>query len=683
MNSPRIHTLLAFSLSAISVASSQNLSTRFWVFFRDRGQVTINLTVPAAARNLGISERALWRRSKVLPTNRLLDERDLPVSVEYVDQVRSTGSRILGTSRWLNAVAVEASPSQRQSIISLPFVLLTDPVLPMKRPPIDFSPSLPQLTLPKSSSAPSLDYGFSFTQLNNIKVVDAHNLGINGSGVVIGMIDNGFNFHRSHTALRDIRLIDEYDFIHGIQSTQRQPWENSSQGNHGQYTLSAVGGFHEGFLVGAAFGASFILAKTEMDSTEVPQEEVLYVQALEWMEQLGADVVSTSLGYIDWYTYDSLDGRTATTSKAARVAASKGVLLVTAMGNEGHFRGPGQTGTMIAPADADSIISAGATYSDYLIADFSSTGPTRDGRVKPEVMAQGVSVVSATGPTASYVGVSGTSLSTPLTAGVAALIFSAHPELTPMQVRDAMIQTAFRYNDPFVPSRTASYPNNYYGYGIVNALAAVTYNGIAFSNKPMVIDNVSSLGVYVWTMSSSPLVTDSLVLHYQVSSGGPFLQMTATPTGTQNLFVVSVPSGSDSSFPRGYFSSRDNAGRTGRLPYNAPDSLLVLKQFIVTEILGLTAIPGEFILNVNYPNPFNAGTSITFDAPASEYVQLEIYDLLGRRVKTVFRGNSTRGRNIYSWNGTDESGKSVSTGVYFSNLRTPKGTLTQRMLFLK
>ena len=363
MNSLRIHTLLVFSLFAINIAASQSPSTRLWVFFRDRGQVRIDFTAPGAARDLGISDRALWRRGKVLPANRLLDERDLPVAQEYVDQIGSTGSRILGTSRWLNAVAVEASPAQRQSITALAFVRSTDPVLPMKHPPVDFSPTLPQLIFPKSSSTPSLDYGFSFTQLNNIRVVDVHNLGINGSGVVIGMIDNGFNNHRSHTALRNIRLIDEYDFIHGIQSTQRQPWETSSQGNHGQYTLSAVGGFHEGFLVGAAFGASFILAKTEMDSTEVPQEEVLYVQALEWMEQRGADVVSTSIGYIDWYSYDSLDGRTAITSKAARVAASKGVLLVTAMGNE--RTGATQTGTLIAPADADSIISVGATYSDY------------------------------------------------------------------------------------------------------------------------------------------------------------------------------------------------------------------------------------------------------------------------------------------------------------------------------
>lgn len=696
MNSLRIHTFLVFSLFAINVAASQSLSTRIWVFFRDRGQVTIDFTAPAAARDLGISERALWRRSKVLPANRLLDERDLPVSPEYLDELSRAGLTVKSVSRWLNAASVEISSEQRNIVSRLPFVSHSLPAARLRTPPVEAPPLAPRSSVQKSTLT-LLDYGPSLLQLSNMRVVDVHNLGIYGRGVVVGMIDDGFNRHRTHEALSGVTVLSEYDYINRDSVTSSQPGETDGGGSHGAATMSALAGYAPGELIGAAFRASLVLAKTEIGNFEQPVEEDLYVEALESMERTGVDIVSTSLGYDDFdprgqpnagdHFYSNKDGNTAPTSRAARVAASKGVLLVTAMGNEGWYQKdstwksiPGVTGSLICPADADSIMAVGATFSDGFLASFSSTGPTFDSRVKPEVVAQGVSVRSVNSSSdQAYTYLSGTSLSTPLTAGAAALILSAHPDLTPMQVREAFIQTAVHINDPPL---TPSYPNNYYGYGFVNALAAVTYHGVAFSNQPMVVENSISLGVYVWAVSSSSLVGDSLLLHYQAFSGSPFLQVRAAATGTQNLYVAVVPAGSDSSFPRGYFSARDNAGRSRRFPYNAPDSLLVFRQYIVTEIPG-GAIPDEFVLNVNYPNPFNAGTTMTFDAPASEYVELQVYDLLGRRVKTVFRGNSIRGRNVYSWNGTDESGKSVSTGVYFSHLKTSRRTLTQKMLFLK
>jgi subtilisin family serine protease len=256
--------------------------------------------------------------------------------------------------------------------------------------------------------------------------------------------------------------------------------------------MSALAGFENGKLVGPAFGVSMILAKTEYNPTETQIEMDRYVFALEWMEREGCDVVSTSLGYDDldpenFYnagdiTYDLKDGRNAVTSIAATAAARKGVLLVTAMGNENWWKKlpdfsdggkykiqNGETGSLVTPADADSIVAVGAAFSFGEIASFSSTGPTADGRVKPEVVAQGVSVKSADPNNLSgYVSVSGTSLSTPLTAGVAALVFSAHPELTPMQVREALMQTATHPIDSD-PTHTATWPNNYYGAGMVNA----------------------------------------------------------------------------------------------------------------------------------------------------------------------------------------------------------------------
>jgi hypothetical protein len=419
-----------------------------------------------------------------------------------------------------------------------------------------------------------------------------------------------------------------------------------------------------------------------MDSTEVPAEEDLYVEALEWMEALGADIVSTSLGYVDWYPYDSLNGTTAITTKAARVAASKGVLLVTAMGNEGWFRGPGLTGTMIAPADADSIIAVGASHSDYEIAAFSSTGPTADGRTKPDVMAQGVGVIAASGSgTTGYISAQGTSLSTPLVAGAAALLLSSQPELTPMQVREAILQTAYRYSDPFNPARTATYPNNYYGHGVLDAYKALLYHGIAIGNRPkVVVTDTVSTSVYISIASNAVLAADSLSLLYQVAGGAPFQRISLTPTPVTNLYRGLIPAQLDSAW-RGYFSARDQDGRTRLAPYNAPDSLFILSEYVVSDIPGIT--PQEFQLLPNYPNPFNAGTTISFDAPGVQPVELLVFDILGRIIKTLYSGNSVAGRNVFRWDGTDDGGRSVSTGVYISRLRSGTSIHSQKILLIR
>ncbi|HEX9614738.1 MAG TPA: S8 family peptidase, partial [Bacteroidota bacterium] len=591
--------------------------------------------------------------------------------------------RVRSVSRWLNAVSVEASQAQVNSLARLPFVMNTRPVAALAHPRPQPGPALPA-PLEKTIST-TLAYGPSVVQLSNIRVTDLHALGITGHGVLVGMIDNGFNNHRSHVALKDIPVVGEYDFIHRITSTQRQPWERPSQGNHGAATLSALAGFEEGTLIGAAYGVSVMLAKTEMDSTEVPAEEDLYVEALEWMELSGADIVSTSLGYIDWYPYDSLDGNTAITTRAARVSASKGVLLVTAMGNETWYRKdsagkpiPGLTGTLIAPADADSILAVGATHSDGEIASFSSTGPAADDRVKPDIVAQGVAVVAADGSTVNRFGsYNGTSLATPLVAGVAALILSAQPDLTPMQLREAILQTALQIEDPFDPSRTAIYPNNFYGHGMVNAYEALLYHGVGVSSQPTVVPTDSGVTVSFSIISDVALVPDSLVLMVQSAPSGPFQPVKLEPAG-QNRYSVTLPLSSDSSYPRGYVRVRDTAGRARISPLNAPDSVFVFSQFIPVN-----AAPAEFRLHQNFPNPFNAGTWIWFDAPGVVDVEVDIFDLLGRHIKRIYRGLSAAGANTFRWDGDSDAGRAVSTGMYICRLQFANGALSQKMVLLR
>ena len=480
---------LTLLVAAISVSSFAQQPQRYWITLRDRGPHVELSKVSAQA--LGISDHALWRRAKVLPADKLIDELDLPVNQVYLDQLQAAGITIRSTSRWFNAVSAQLTPTQQSTVSSLPFVVSVGPVAVFARHEPPITTSAPSKSLSKSATVSGIDYGPSFTQLSNIRVTDVHNLGINGAGVVIGMLDNGFNHHNQHPALKNIKIIAEYDFVYRDSTTNLLPGQYSDfLEDHGEWTLSTIGGFDNGNLIGVAYGASFILAKTEIDSSgtgaDFRIEEDLYVEGLEWEERLGAEVISSSLGYNTFldgpsYAYQDMNGKTATTTKAAKVAARKGVLLVTAMGNEGNYQsGKGTTGTLLAPADADSIVSVGAVSSDGRIAGFSSTGPTFDGRTKPEVVAQGVGVYVAEG-SGSYQFSNGTSFSTPLTAGVAALVLSAHPTWTPMQVRDRMMQTAKALYDSAAGMKTL--PNNFFGWGMVDAFKAVK-GATADSNNP-------------------------------------------------------------------------------------------------------------------------------------------------------------------------------------------------------
>ncbi len=539
---------------------------RYWILFWDRGERRTIEQTRQFAHDLGITDRALWRRSKVLPANKLIDEQDLPVSEEYLRQIEATGVRVKSVSRWFNAASVEGGMEQLLMLRELPFVRYLQPVATFRKqkPPLD--PLGEMLRLRKGTGTGGPEYGSSFTQLNNIGVVDVHKRGIDGSGVIIGMIDNGFNEHRIHPALRNIKVLAEYDFVQRDNNTMRAPGEYPGQGNHGAGTLAVIGGYEKGKLIGAAYGASFLLAKTEVDSVEIQGEEDLYVEGLEWLERNGADIISSSLGYIDWYTYNDLNGKTAVTSRAARTLARKGVLLVTAMGNEGTYRDPRtrSTGTLIAPADADSIISVGATFSDGELASFSSTGPTSDGRIKPEVVAQGVSVFTMYGESG-YGFSSGTSFATPLVAGVAALVLSVHPHLTPMELRQRLLSTARPLE--------MTVPNNFIGWGMVDAVRAVGF---------------------------------------------------------------------------------------------------------------VAPLPERFVLYDSYPNPFNGSTTISFGAPESKPVELSIYDLLGRRVRTLFNGEARAGENRFVWqDARDERGARVTSGVYLVRLKAQGAVLTKKVVYIK
>ncbi|MBU1355042.1 MAG: S8 family serine peptidase [Candidatus Edwardsbacteria bacterium] len=433
------------------------------VFFYDKGFSTKDeLRSALDRRGLQLSPRALKRRAKMGRQEMTFE--DLPVNTDYVHRIESLGAKHRQSLTWFNAASFEMTGSQVKTCQNLSFVKTID-LLPARRKRImpeleTISPKMPDTESPK---AHLLNYGPSFTQDSLINAVICHDSGYSGAGVLVAMLDNGFR--KGHQAFDSIRssgrLVDEWDFC---SSADTVDWDA-----HGTAIWSAAGGYVPGQLIGPAYKSLWAIYHTEDMSQEMPVEEDHWVAALQRADSVGAEVVSSSLAYRDFdlpqysYSYEDLDGNTAISSLAARHAASLGIIVCNAMANSGP-----SLGTLAAPADADSIISVGATDSFGIIASYSSRGPTYDGRPKPEVCAQGTQVYLASWTTTtSYGRGSGTSCSTPLVAGACALILEAHPDWTPMQVREALMMTA---------SRSTSPDSNTYGWGIIDTWAAIHYS---------------------------------------------------------------------------------------------------------------------------------------------------------------------------------------------------------------
>ena len=467
---------------------------KVWIFFTDKGIFDSQEYESALnqAKN-ALTQKAAWRRAKTMKPS-LVDFRDLAVDHTYVNEILKYDAKLRHKSKWLNAASFEIPVSRLDEISGLRFVRSIGPVSGGTRRPIP--PQTPPSEPQKSQSKLGLNYGGSYAQLQQLNVPVVHDLGYHGQGVLVCMMDTGYR--KDHQAFglaySEGRVLAEWDFVNNDGNTQNEAGDPSTQHNHGTYCWSALGGAADGNLYGPAYGASFILAKTEDVSMEEPIEEDNWMAGMEWADSIGADVISSFLCYIDWYTYSDLDGNTAVITMAADMAAERGIVVCNAMGNSG----PG-SGTLLPASDADSIIACGAVSSTGSLASFSSRGPTYDGRTKPEVCARGVSTRCADPYNLSgYTSANGTSLATPLVGGCAAVILSAHPEWTPMQVREAMMMTA----------DGADSPDNDYGWGIPDILAATEYSfyatGDANSDGEIDVADVVYLIDYLFTGGSAP-----------------------------------------------------------------------------------------------------------------------------------------------------------------------------------
>jgi subtilisin family serine protease len=442
---------------------------RHWVYFADKG-VAPEVQASIRALHESYPARALWRRQVRRTEPGLFDERDVAVRSQYIDRVTQAGARVHVVSRWLNAISVEADEAQIRAIRLLPMVTRIEPVRAGRR--IGASTSEDIAPYHQISPYGARDfYGVASVQNAQIGLPALHAAGFTGQGVIVGVLDTGFRRDHSafHTPGHELSVIAEYDFVSGDSDAGFNPADDSEQHRHGTWILSTLAAYAPEAMVGGAYDASFVLCKTEDVVTETPVEEDNYVAGIEFCELHGADLTTSSLGYIDWYTQADLDGRTAVTTIAVNIAAGNGVHCITAAGNSGHDANPA-TSTLGAPADGLYVISCGAVDDSGQIAGFSSSGPTADGRLKPELLAHGVNTaVTSSRNTTGYGTVSGTSLSTPIVASAVACLTQAHPGWTVAQMRAALMNTASDY-----AATGLTDPLFIRGYGIVNAFAALT-----------------------------------------------------------------------------------------------------------------------------------------------------------------------------------------------------------------
>jgi subtilisin family serine protease len=387
---------------------------------------------------------------------RPFDERDLPLLEPYVRAVRDACTEVRAFSKWLNAMTVEATAAQVNQIAGLPFVAGLGRVSGRRGGPE------PVMTLGAAPEAPlSEAYGESWRQVELIQVPMLHDEGYTGTGLKVAMFDTGFWL--SHETFAGLNVIAEWDFINDDPVTGNEPGDQDNQHYHGTMCLSLMAGRTPGTLIGPAYNAEYILAKTEDMSQEDPVEEDWWIEAAEWADSLGARVISSSLCYNDWYTYEDMDGNTAPITIAADIAVENGIVVVNAAGNSGSSSWK----YILAPADGHDVISVGSVDSTGTRSYWSSQGPTYDGRIKPTIMAMGDEALIAdpAGGASAYRRGDGTSFAAPLAAGAITLMLEKNPLWGPPDVFDALVAT----------STMASSPDTLYGYGILRAHAASEY----------------------------------------------------------------------------------------------------------------------------------------------------------------------------------------------------------------
>ncbi|OYU95685.1 MAG: hypothetical protein CFE21_11140 [Bacteroidetes bacterium B1(2017)] len=402
-----------------------------------------------------------------------LDEKDLAVSTNYCSLIKATCKTYFGASRWLNAVCIKAEPKQVEQLKKFNFVAKIEPIKASKLIPLETAELAPGALLSSN------------TQLEMLELDRLHKQGYTGKGMKIAVFDNGFTkvdvLGPYKHLYRDGRILQTKNFT----DPSRSVYQMGSDGEHGSRVFSVLAALMPPNFVGTAYDASYYLAVTEDMTRESELEEWNWLKAAEWADSLGTDIISTSLGYATNFTigsdhiYEEMDGKTTIISRAANLAASRGILVVNSAGNEGQNKWR----HIIAPADADSCLAVGAVDAWQNYASFSSTGPSFDGRIKPDVAAMGGLTITLL-PQGWLKTGQGTSFACPMMSGFAACIWQLNPSLKNMELFQLIKKSG----------NQAQNPDTFLGYGIPSADSL--YYWIKGEQLPARVNIANRLTVY-------------------------------------------------------------------------------------------------------------------------------------------------------------------------------------------
>lgn len=494
MKNPINLTILFILLFCAINLQSQVYPGMYWVEFTDKNDSTYSIDNPEDF----LSARAINRRYN---QGIAINETDLPVKKTYLDSLKSLGVQIHNVSKWFNgAVIITTDTNLLDTLQNLSFIKSLD----YDKSTNSINDTLSEEFDEKLKATSEDNYEL---QLNMLNLETLHDDSLKGEGMLIAILDAGFKDADSLESLEhvwnDNRVLITKDFV-------KDSTDIFASHYHGTMVFSIIAGAWENKLLGAAPEASFLLIRTENNNSEYLIEEYNWLAGAEFADSAGADLINSSLGYCTFddnsqdHTYSDLDGNTTPVTKAARMAARKGILVVNSAGNEGND----SWYNILAPADADSILSVGAVNKDEELASFSSRGPSYDDRIKPDVCARGQATYGQK-DIGSVTQGNGTSFSAPLITGMSACLWENFPNATNQQIRTAILQSSDRYSSP----------DNDYGYGIPNIALAKT-----ILKETMVSSDDTNL-------------TDSESTNLELSS----IRVFPNPTQTSATIILKLP----------------------------------------------------------------------------------------------------------------------------------------------
>lgn len=456
----KITFLIVVLLTGI-ISFAQVAPDKYYIQFTDKDNSPYSINNPGEF----LTQRSLDRRAKYSIE---ITEQDIPVNPSYLEGVSATGAELLFPTKWLNGVTIYTTSSAViDDVLALPYVVSAVKLI-SKPTPIEkeylIGESFERVDKPEgiksSNSVSSIDYGSGTNQIAQLNGILLHDEGFMGQGMVIAVLDGGFVGVETQPLFDSLWANDQ---ILGTKDFAHVNGNVYTESGHGRAVLSCMGANIEGQLVGTAPKASYWLLRSEYVLSENVLEEYNWVSAAEFADSVGADVINSSLGYIDFdmpewdHVYEDMNGSTAIVTIGADIAVEKGILVVNSAGNSGTNSSFPWIG---APADGFNVMSIGAVTSSGNRASFSSIGPTADGRIKPVVMSQGQG--AAVADDGSGVAFSnGTSFSSPIMAGMSACLLQAYPDKSPLEIMESLKQ-----------SGNTTFPDNYMGWGIPDFMVA-------------------------------------------------------------------------------------------------------------------------------------------------------------------------------------------------------------------